>query len=264
MIARPTIDAASSTETSYADSIPGEFSGGVTISNTSQLFSWDINGAVNLIRSDQYRLDALLGFRYLNLYESLRIQDQLYPLNDNELTFLGQPISSSSSLRDADRFSTFNNFYGGQLGTRYTWFTGRWVIGATGKVALGTTQEMSSIHGRTSLFSPDGSVTYISSGVLTTSANSGRYSHNEFAVVPEVGLNLGWRMTPRLMARFGYSFLYWSNVLRPGNQLNRVVSGNLVPSDPTYGTAGPNLPAYQFHTSSYWAQGLNFGLEFDF
>ena len=53
VIARPTINAATSQETSYADSMPGDFSGGITISNTSQLFSWDINGAVNLIQNDR-------------------------------------------------------------------------------------------------------------------------------------------------------------------------------------------------------------------
>jgi hypothetical protein len=55
-----------------------------------------------------------------------------------------------------------------------------------------------------------------------------------------------------------------SNVARPGNQVNRVTSANLIPSDASYGTSGPNQPAFQFHTSSYWAQGLNLGLDFRF
>jgi hypothetical protein len=67
-----------------------------------------------------------------------------------------------------------------------------------------------------------------------------------------------------MTVRVGYSFLYISNVLRPGNQVNRVTSANLVPSDQGYAQAGPNLPVYQFHTSTFWAQGLNLGLDFHF
>ncbi len=264
IIARPVIDAVSATESSYGDSSPGAFSGGATVTNTSALFSWDINGAINFVRTDQFRMDGLLGFRYLNLFESLRIEDQLSPLVDNSLTFLGQPIDASSSLRDMDSFRTINNFYGGQVGTRMTWLLDRWVLTATGKLALGASQEKVIIRGATALSSSDGSVTYIPGGVLATSANIGDYERTSFAVVPEVGLNLGFHITPRWLVRVGYSFIYWSNVARPGNQVNRLVSPNLVPTDPSYGTAGPNAPAFQFQTSSYWAQGINLGFEFDF
>jgi hypothetical protein len=167
-------------------------------------------------------------------------------------------------VTDVDRFRTFNNFYGGQLGTRVTWMLDRWVIAGTAKVALGTSHETATIHGSTAVFTPDGAVTWIPGGILATSANIGNYSRNAFAVVPETGLNIGYRITPRITARMGYSFVYWSNVLRPGNQLSRVVSTNLVPTDSNYGVPGPNEPAYQFHASSYWAQGINFGLDFGF
>jgi hypothetical protein len=185
-------------------------------------------------------------------------------LVDGAITFMGQPVSSWSSVRDVDRFYNSNNFYGGQLGTRVTWINGRWVLGASGKVAFGSTHEATYIRGYTALYNPDGSTTSIPGGVLATSANIGNYSRNVFAVVPEMGLNVGFRITPRLLARFGYTFLYWSNVARPGNQISRVASPTLVPTDANYATGGPNQPQYQFHSSSYWAQGLNFGLEFDF
>ena len=264
LIARPVINANTGNEDAYLDSFPGGLSGGATVTNWSQFSSWDFNGALNFVQTDGFRLDGLFGFRYLNLSESLRIEDQLFPLVDGELTFLGQPVDSSSSIKDYDRFRTANNFYGGQLGTRMTWMSGRWVLGAIGKVALGSSHEATYIRGSTALFSPDGSVTFIPGGVLATSANIGNYQRNMFAVVPEVGLNAGFHISPHVLLRFGYSFVYWSNVLRPGNQISRVVSPTLVPTDANYGTGGPNQPIYQFHSSSYWAQGLNFGLEFDF
>ena len=40
---------------------------------------------------------------------------------------------------------------------------------------------------------------------------------------------------------------------------------NLVPIDPNFGTAGgPNRPAPGMRSTGYWAQGINFGLEFTF
>jgi hypothetical protein len=99
-------------------------------------------------------------------------------------------------------------------------------------------------------------------GILATPANIGSYFRSPFAVVPEAYLNLGYQLSPRVALRVGYSFMFVSNVLRPGNQVDRTVSANLLPSDPTYGSAGPNLPAYHFHASTYWAQGLNLGLDY--
>jgi hypothetical protein len=264
IIARPVIDALSGVEDSYTDASPGSFTGGITITNASSLISWDINAAVNFVQADQFRLDGLLGFRYLNLSEVLRIEDQLTPLADDQLTFLGQPIDASSSLKDFDRFCTNNNFYGGQIGTRMTWNFDRWVITAIGKLALGSTQEKAFVRGATALYSPDGSITYIPGGVLATSANIGDYARNAFAVVPEFNLNFAFRLSRRWTARIGYSFIFWSNVVRPGSQVDRVVSANLVPTDPSYGTAGPNAPTFQLQSTSYWAQGINFGLEFGF
>jgi hypothetical protein len=264
LIARPVINANTGNEDSYVDSFPGSLSGGTVATSWSQLSSWDINGALNLVQNEGFRWDGLLGFRYLNLSESLRIDDRLFPLIDGELTFMGNPINASSSIRDVDRFCTANNFYGGQFGTRMTWYSGRWSVGAVGKVALGSSHEATIIRGNTALLAPDGSVTFIPGGVLATSANIGNYSRNAFAVVPEAGLNLGFHVSPRTVMRFGYTFVYWSNVLRPGDQISRVASPTLVPTDANYGSGGPNQPAYQFHSTSYWAQGLNFGLEFDF
>ena len=129
---------------------------------------------------------------------------------------------------------------------------------------MGTTQERAIINGGTTVFPASGPGTSATGGILATTANIGDYYQSPFAVVPELDLNLAYAITPHLSARIGYSFIYWSNVLRPGDQVNRVVSPNLIPSDVSYGQAGPNQPQYQFTTTSYWAQGLNVGLDFHF
>jgi hypothetical protein len=264
LIARPTFDAQTGTESSYVDSYPGYVTGGITILNRSQFQGANIGPMLNLVQTDRFRFDGLLSFRYLNLTESLNIADQYADVQPGSLTFGGQTIHMSDFLSDLDTFRTTNSFYGGALGGRMNWASGRWLINATGRVGLGTVQERAVIQGSTTLTTAAGTQSILPGGILATTANIGNYYRSPFAVAPEAYLNIGYQITPRTTLRIGYSFIFLSNVLRPGNQVNRTTSANLLPSDPTYGNPGPNLPTYQFHTSSYWAQGLNLGLDWRF
>jgi Putative beta barrel porin-7 (BBP7) len=263
LIARPVTDAQNGAQIAYWDSAPGALAGGPYVTMRSQFFGWDLDGTVKLYQLPNFRVDGLLGFRYLNLTESLQIVDQFTALSPG-LTFVGQPVAAGSNMVDFDYFKTTNNFYGGQLGTRIDWTTGRWEIEALAKFAMGTSQERTVINGGTTLFPVSGGSAGAVGGVLATTANIGNYYQSPFAFVPEIDLNFTYHITPNLSARIGYSFIYWSDVVRAGNQVSPVVSPNLVPSDPSYGTAGPNAPSYAFQTTSYWAQGLNLGLELQF
>ncbi|HET6882256.1 MAG TPA: BBP7 family outer membrane beta-barrel protein [Pirellulales bacterium] len=264
VIARPTIDAASGTEGSYVDALPGYVSGGVDVITRSQFQGANVDGAWNLVQTDGLRFDALLGFRYLSLVESLGIFDEFSEVTPGSITFAGAPIRASDVLTDLDHFRLSNSFYGGSLGGRLYLARGRWLITALGKVALGTVQQRASIYGSTTLTDWYGNQTVLPGGILATTANMGNHYQSPFAVAPEAHFNVGYQIRPWVTLRVGYSFLFLSNVARPGNQVSRVTSANLIPTDPAYGTAGPNQPAFQFHTSSYWAQGLNLGLDFRF
>jgi hypothetical protein len=81
-----------------------------------------------------------------------------------------------------------------------------------------------------------------------------------FTVVPELGLNIGYQLTNHIRAFVGYNFLYWSSVVRPGDQIDPRVNTNLIP--PPISTAGPAVPAFAFHGSDFWAQGITLGVEF--
>ena len=89
VLARPVIIASGGGESSYVDSLPGSLAGGVIVTNTSQFFGYESQRAFNILQTDHFRLDGIFGFRYLNLKESLEIDDQLYPLTSGSLTFLG-------------------------------------------------------------------------------------------------------------------------------------------------------------------------------
>ena len=54
-------------------------------------------------------------------------------------------------------------------------------------------------------------------------------------------------------------------MVRPGEQIDRVLDETQIPNfDPpgTIAPAGQNRPAVLFRQSDFWAQGMNLGLEF--
>jgi hypothetical protein len=99
-------------------------------------------------------------------------------------------------------------------------------------------------------------------GLLALSSNIGSHSRDIFTVVPEVRLQLAYDVGPRLRLHAGYDFLYWSQVLRAGDQIDLVVNPDLLP--PALPGAFPLRPAFTFQGSSFWAQGIDLGLELRF
>jgi hypothetical protein len=67
-------------------------------------------------------------------------------------------------------------------------------------------------------------------------------------------------VTPGFRAYVGYNYLFWSNVLRPGEQIDRTVDLTFVPNAPRV-PFGQNRPLPTFKQADLWAQGLQFGLE---
>jgi hypothetical protein len=151
---------------------------------------------------------------------------------------------------------------GAQVGGRLEWRSDLLSLSLLGKVALGATQQRLTIDGG-SVLNAGGTTTAVPGGIFAQQTNIGRYEEDAFAVVPEVGVNLGMQLMPGVRAQVGYTLLYWSDIVRPGNQIDRVVNPNIVSTDQDFGVSGgPQRPAPLFNASDFWAQGLNFGLHF--
>jgi hypothetical protein len=97
-------------------------------------------------------------------------------------------------------------------------------------------------------------------GLLTQPTNIGERDRNVFSVVPEIGVNVGYQVTDGLRVFAGYSFMYWTNVVRPGDQVDRVVNVTQLPGSPVP-FSGPARPAFSWNDTDFWAQGFNLGLE---
>jgi hypothetical protein len=60
----------------------------------------------------------------------------------------------------------------------------------------------------------------------------------------------------------GYNCMYWSRVVRPGNQIDTTVNLTQVPIHPSFGPlVGPAQPTVPLTQTDFWAQGIQFGLE---
>jgi hypothetical protein len=242
----------------------GPYAGNINISSHSHLQGGELNLATCTPTSGCRNFVAFGGFRVMSLNEGLHIGEDLVPLAAGVVTFPGATVNVGDTISTLDRFHASNLFYGGQLGGRVLWRQGPWTVSLQGKIALGVTQEVVTIDGSSTLSSASGTTT-VPGGVLALSSNNGRYFRNAFSVIPEANLKLGYDITPRVRATVGYTFLYWSDVARPGNQIDRNLNSGLIPTSQLFGNGlGGNRPAFQFHGSGYWAQGLDVGLEFKF
>ncbi len=224
------------------------------VTASSNFGGGDFNLLYNLYRCKNWSLDLLGGYRYVELDESLSITaNSTLFTTTTFLDNMGNVLVAAppgSGVQMFDRFSTRNQFNGGQVGARFQSLWGRWSLGGSFKLGLGDMHEVVTIDGSTTVVPVNGSAVQLIGGNYAT-LQIGRYGVDRFAVVPEVQVNAGFQITPRIRTQIGYSFLFLSSVLRPGHQIDNTYDGAVHPSVPMIG-------------STFWAQGLNLGLQISF
>lgn len=272
VLARPFFDTSAGMLNSELVGYPGLAAGSISVhSTTSPLLGAEANLLFNLCRScdtccdscdsccapaRSYRVDLLAGPRYMELRETLTIAENTQ-VSPNSPVFAGDNISAF------DQFHTVNRFYGAQLGIRAEWWWNRVFVNATGKVALGDTHQTVDINGLTRITTPGGATTVLPGNLLAQPSNIGHHARDQFSVIPELGVNVGYQLTPNLRVFAGYTFIYWSNVQRPGDAISPLVNSTRVPTS-TVAPSGPLDPQFNFHSTGYWAQGINFGVQLRF
>ncbi len=245
---------------------PGIATGSIGLSTSLNLWGAEANvrchlGCGPVLCGCCSEADGLAGFRYLQLKEQLALTQSILLLPT--ATFSLNPLvraNGPAAVLVGDKFATRNSFYGGQLGVETECTHGPWFLDLSGKLAVGSMHETIDIAGVTT-FGVAGGFQSLPGGLFAQASNSGHHGRDHFAFVPEVNLKVGYQLGCHVRLFAGYDFLWVSNVLRPGNQIDRNVNLAQVPFPGTPGTPGgpPTLP---FKGTDFWAQGLNFGVEF--
>ena len=211
--------------------------GELTASASGRFTGWEASLLRSLLDGPTLRLSALAGYRYFMANEGLRVESRTF--------------DPAGGFAVADQFDAHNRFHGGQLGLRADVERGAFFAELDAKVGFGRTVEVVRVSGLTAFDS--GAVVPI--GVYGQPSNSGRVSRASFAVLPEAGLRVGWKLGTKSRVTLGYTLLYLSDAVRPGDQLDRVLD---LPGTP--GGFG-DRPAPLFVRSDLWVQGLSLGLE---
>ena len=255
----PYIDANTSQEDVTQLSQAPVYRGGATQTVNNSLLGAEVNGTWQIAPAGKLRMDLLGGVRYLRLREG-------YSLTTHSpyIAPFGDDIWNTT-----DKFDTTNDFYGVQAGIRAQYDQRAYFANATAKVAVGAMAQTAGVSGSlvTNDFNNFTSTQTFSGGYFALPTNIGNYSRTAFAVVPEVTLNFGYRITPAATIIVGYSFLYMSNVARPGNQISRTINPSQSTSyteDPAAHLQGAARPSFKFNDSSFWTQGISVGLQVRF
>jgi hypothetical protein len=252
----PYYDVTTGTQQVQLVAFPNFARGSVTVTDSARLQGAEVNGVINLGWNSWFQADGLVGFRYFEVDEGL------------QLAYSSDRFRSSGApgilLGAADQFDGHNRFYGGQLGLRLDFHKGPVFLNMTGKVALGDTYEVVRINGVSSFALPGQPTRLFQGGTLAVASNSGRYTRDAFAVVPEATVRVGVLLQEKVRLFVGYNFLYLSQLARPANQIDQNANPTQIPLSTRMGLPffGPALPQFAFHGSEFWAQGLVFGVEY--
>jgi Putative beta barrel porin-7 (BBP7) len=249
---------------------PG-LAGTVSVTTQSQLWGAEVNGRYKMFCGDGWHMDFLAGLRYVELRESIDITENLATTAAGLLPNGALLVPGGTSFVVADHFSTRNQFGGGQIGLDFEYRWRRWFVDTSLKVAVGDQHETVQIQGNTILTVPGLLPIAANGGLLALASNIGTFTRDRLAVVPEVGLKIGYDVTDHMRLYAGYNLLAISDTVRPGSQIDLRVNTNQLPF--TQGVIPPlansqpmipALPAVLFRETGFWAQGLTAGLEFHY
>lgn len=256
------------------NNLPGQFREIVGIRNigingqfnaTNSSFFWgaDVNYRRNIWCGCTGRVDAFAGFRYLNLDESLTLTEAINVsrtiiVQNAAGQNIGQ-LNAGTTIAVRDRFATDNDFHGGQLGLDIALRRNRWTLDVRPAIAMGVTHQRVCVEGSFVQSSPP--VNSVG-GLLALNSNIGCRGNDEFSVVPQITTRVGYQVTERFKAFVGYDFLYWTNVVRPGDQIDTVLDTTRIPGGPGGNPINAIRPAPLINSSDFWAQGLSVGAEY--
>jgi len=248
VLARPFFNVTTGAQDARLIGFPAAFSGSVAIDATTEMQGWEGMLRRSLLRRPGFRTDLLFGYRYNRLADALII-------NDSSTTVAGTTVAVF------DRFDTENLFHGATVGVLLEKRARGWSWELLMKLGVGNTRAEVLIDGSTTTTVPAVLPVVTAGGLLAQPPNMGTYSRNDFTMIPELGLTVGYDLAPNLRATLGYTLLYWSKVARPGDQIDFDVNDSQFSGG---ALVGAPRPEFSWVTTDFFAQGVNVGLEYEF
>jgi hypothetical protein len=191
----------------------------------------------------------------------------------------GVNVTVPGTISIRDTYTAVNQFNGFVVGFNSDARYGMFTANLFGKIAVGDMHERVDISGVSSFYDPSarsgltpaaaaafpgisgGGLGSAYGGVLANAANIGTHIQDRFSYIPEVGGKVGIALTRGLTAYIGGNFLYFPNLVRPGNLVNPVVSSAAIPFSVNYGATGaPRGPGFQMIQTDHWLGGVSCGL----
>lgn len=253
ILARPFLDAATGQQDAMLVAHPDFLEGAIGVDLESSWQSFGFAYRQSVLRQCRRQIDCLIGWRFARLDDVLRItQSSRYTAPQGQIV--------AGTTKDVwDVFDSENEFQGGEIGFVCHERRGCWSGELMLRVALGGSVGRVGVHGGTKTTVPGAGSATFDGGLLGQTTNEGLYREDGFAVLPELAVRLGYEVHPGLQLSVGYGLVALSRVLRAADQVD--VSMSQLPPEPPTGSMHPRFPA---STSSFWAQGLQFGLEYAF
>lgn len=208
----------------------------------------------DLLWADQTaRIDYLAGYRHTHLFDRIRTDESFTVDSDTEFD-----SGDGDHIKRVDQFRTINQFDGADLGLKLWWSpTGTLAFTTTSKFSIGAANNTVLINGYTKQFNLDAKgketdVTVTNGGVLALPGTNHTYirrTQQHFSTITELSPSLSWQPGCFWKFNLGYTWFYWSQVARAGDQIDRS------------GTTNQN---FHLQRTSFWAQGLNGGFSYQF
>jgi len=198
-----------------------------------------------------FRLDAIGGYRFARLIDTVSEQDNSFVYNTSEPNW-------GYAYTNVNDYKSVNNFNGGELGLNAVFTRGRWSLDVVGKAAIGCNNQYVSLYNQATVDVSNARGLGTPPQVIVQGLQE--FSRNRFSAIPELMVTAGYQATDHLKFTVGYDLLYWSAIVRAADQ---------IAVEPTtgypYGTvAGGFATAFSWNESSYLAQGLRLGAELRF
>lgn len=258
ILARPIFNVNLNAPDSLIVSAPAIADGNIAINSSSEMHSVSWMMRQHFRSGSKGRVDLVGGYRYFRYREGLTINTNSQILPGN----LNFPVGTTFAFNDT--FVAENDFHGGDMGFVAEFWHAGWTLEVLAKVALGNIHRTANISGSTTTDTPPaGGAVTTNGGLLALPTNIGNRTSNDFAALPEFGLNLKFEATRNLTLNLGYTLLMLNDVVRTGELIDPRVNPTQLSGGALAGAAFPTS-LFGANQTDFWAQGLNFGLTYNF